>query len=302
MFGLTLFLAGLAAAAQAADAGDIFPCDKLGDGGFRIFEGIGPLAERKPAVPLRLKKGARFRRETYPLLTRWLTFDDQALATEAGKFPPMAFRAFRIDGERRYCTSMFRESVFGPRVADGNFHLRCLYDQDGDGRLDSYRAHGELVSYNMRTGKTGRPSGNTPPRRALPKPVTLIETGSTSDPNPAFAPRITEDLKVTKIGPGEVTLAAVAEVSTLPAGSGLRGVGKGRTMTVPLREGLWTSPDGRTLELSRKGSEWFALLGGEPRSTAGLQCGGSVVVTGTQFTILSEGGMSVIERRSVPAQ
>jgi hypothetical protein len=293
---IEIFLAGLMVVAQAAvaSAGE-FPCDKLADEGYRIFEGIGG-AEAGSAEPVRLKKKALLARDRHPLATRWLTLDDQALATDGAKLPSLSFRAYRIDNSTRFCTSTHRDGVFGPRTQHGQFLLRCLIDQDGDGRYESYRAHGELVSYNSRTGKTGAASGIVPQARALPKPVALTESASAKDPNPAFAPRIFSELRVVDITDQSVTLSSAAHVAMLPGSFGerFRGSEEEGTFTVPLREGNWTSPTGRTFQFSRKGKAWYAASSGPAPSPAKLQCGGSVVAIGDKFTIMSDGGMSVV--------
>ncbi len=295
MAGITSFFAAFLAAAQALAGADSFPCEKLGEEGVRIFEGIGPAAEPVAIAPIRLKKGVLLARERYPLTTRWLTFDDLDFATDGGKFPALAFRAFRIGGKSSFCTSTFRENVFGPRQ-DGSFLLRCLVDEDGDGRFESSRAHGELVSYNMRTGKTGRPTGIVPPLRPLPKPVALVENEAATDPSPFFVPRIVSELRVRGVGPETLTLVAATEVAMTPGPGGGRveGGGDEQVMILPLREGSWTSPSGRTILLSRTGKDWHARLSGAAPAPARLLCGGSVVGTGTLYSIMSEGGMSVV--------
>jgi hypothetical protein len=302
MAGITAFFAALLVTAQAVAAGgDSFPCDKLGEESVRIFEGIGPAAEPAAAAPVRLKKGALIARERYPLVARWLTFDDLALATDGGKFPAVAFRAFRIEGKPSFCTSTVRENVFGPRQ-DGTFLLRCLVDEDGDGRFESSRAHGELVSYNMRTGKTGRPTGTVPPLRPLSKPVALVENEAARDPSPLFAPRIVSELRVRAIGPETLTLVAATQVvmSPGPDGGRVEGGGDEQVMTLPLREGSWTSPSGRTILLARQGKDWHARLSGAAPAPVRLLCGGSVVTTGTLFSIMTEGGMSVVRGPDAP--
>jgi len=295
-------LAAAMAAQPAADQPGAFPCGSLGNEGYKIFEGIGAPAEPPTAAPVRLKKNALLAVERYPLETRWLTFDDAALASDGGKLPPIPFRAFRIDGSRAYCTSTWREAVFGPRNQDGNYLLRCLVDEDGDARFESFRAHGELVSYNMRSGKTGKPTGAVPPTRRLPKAVALVESAAVRDPNAAFAPRLVTELRVVKLTAQDVTLGLETQVAMLPGRSGerFRGAGDVQTMTVPLREGTWTSPAGTSIVLTRNGRDWFAAVAGRSGPPARLQCGGSVVDTGTMFTIMSEGGMSVVSRRNLP--
>jgi hypothetical protein len=288
------------AQAAAPEPVQPFPCEKLEEEGLRVFEGIGPAAEAPAPAPILLKKKALLLRTRHPLLTRWLTFDDAALATDGGKLPPLAFRAFRIAGKVTFCTSTRRESVFGPNAQDGNFLLRCLVDEDGDGRYESHRAHGELVSYNSRTGARGKPTGAVPPLRALPRPVRLVESDAVKDPNAAFAPRILSELRVAAITDSDLVLAASSQVVMLPdpVGGRFRG-GEADRITVPLREGTWTSPAGQTLVLSRKGKAWYARPA--PAAVPGaLLCGGSVVATGSAYSIMSEGGMSVIGRSSLP--
>ena len=301
MISMSFIVAGLLSAAQAtAVSGPGFPCERLQNEGFRIFESIGA-PEAQPSAPVRLKKKALLARERHPLTTRWLTVDDQALATEGGKFPAVPFRAFRIDGKPSFCTSVHRDSLFGPSTQDGQFLLRCLIDQNGDGRFDSFRAHGELVSYNSRTGKSGEPTGVVPAVRPLPKPLALIESAAAKDPNPTFAPRIFSELRVQAMTDQAVTLESNSHVAMLPGSFGerFRGSEEAETITVPLREGSWTSPSGRTILFSRKGKDWYAAMAGGGASGAALQCGGSVVAIGDKFTIMSEAGMSVVRRADI---
>jgi hypothetical protein len=296
MINFSFIVAGLLSAAQAASVGGGFPCEKLRDEGVRVFEGIGA-PDAQPSAPVRLKKKALLARQRYPLTTRWLTLDDQALASEGGKFPAVPFRAFRIDGKTIFCTSAHRDSLFGPRTQDGNFLLRCLIDQNGDGRFESFRAHGELVAFNSRTGKSGEPTGAVPGVRPLPKPLALVESPAAKDPNPGFTPRIFSELRVAGVTDQAVTLQSMSHVAMLPGSFGerFRGSEDQETWTVPLREGSWTSPSGQTILFSRKGKDWYAALaGGAAASGATLQCGGSVVAIGDKFTIMSEGGMSVV--------
>lgn len=298
-----LIVLAVAMAAQSTGAATAdFPCERLGDDGYRIFEGIGAPAGAQAPAAVRLRKGAVLAAERYPLQSRLLTFDDSALATDGGKVPALPFRAYRIDGKPTFCTSSWRETIFGSRDRDGNYMLRCLFDEDGDGRYERFRAYGELVSYNMRTGKRGQPSGSEPTRHDLPKAVALIESESVRDPNAAFAPRIVSEIRVGKVTANEVTLRFISHVATLPGRSGeiFRGASEPETVTIPLREGNWSSPAGRSIALSRKGRDWYATAAPASGSTARLLCGGSVVDTGTSFTIMSDGGMSVIGKDIPP--
>ncbi len=277
-----------------------FPCDKLGDEGFRVFESIG--SESQPAAPAQVKRKALIARTVLPLSSRWLTLDDAALATDRGKLPAIAFRAYRIGGTLTYCTSTRRDALFGADDRSLHFLLRCLIDADGDDRYEAFKPHGELVPYNSRTGKTGTGTGIVPQARPLPKPVALIESSAAKDPNPAFAPRIVSELRVAAVSETELVLGATTQVSMLPGGSGerFRGSQDEARITVPLTEGEHALPDGRALRLARKGKGWTAVSGRAAR-IADLQCGGSVVAIGDRYTIMSDGGMSVISAANLPA-
>jgi len=298
---LIVLAAAMTAQSTAAATMD-FPCERLGDEGYRIFEGIGAPTEPQAPAAVRLRKGALLAAERYPLQSPLFTFDDGALATDGGTVPALPFRTYRIAGKPAFCTSTWRETIFGPKDRDGNYMLRCLFDEDGDGRYERFRAYGELVSYSMRTGKRGQPSGSVPTRHDLPRAVALIESASVRDPNAAFAPRIVSEIRVGKVTANEVILRFISRVATLPGRSGeiFRGASEAETVTVPLREGNWISPAGRSIALARKGTDWYATVAPASTSTALLLCGGSVIDTGTSFTIMSDGGMSVIGKGNPP--
>lgn len=301
MRGYELIAATMLAAAQpAGEPAASFPCDKLPEGAL-LFEGVGAPTGPAATAAVALKKGARLTRHTYPLATRWMTLDDNVLATDGGKFPPIYFRPVWAEGQRRLCTSTVRDNVFGTPRSDGTYLLRCLVDQDGDGRFESSRAFLELVSYNLRTGKTGKPSGGIAPTRPLPKPVGLVEGGAGGERGPAWTPRVVEDLRVIEMTEAEVTLASRGFVQRgAGAGGSLSGKGVGETFTLPLREGRWSGPDGLELVLSRKGKAWLASPAGSPRSGARLQCGGGAVQTGDEITLMTEASMNVLSSRPVP--
>jgi hypothetical protein len=212
----------------------------------------------------------------------------------------MSFRSFLINGRPRLCTTTLRESVFGPPNADGDFLLRCLLDRDNDGRFESFLAYADTVRFNRFTRRVEEPSNSFAQVRLLPKAVGLIEHRP-QDRKTDLIPRVIEDVRIAGITADRMTLAARAWVAMGPGSDRALGSGgKGPTLDVPLREGIWTSPGGARLQLSRKGKDWFALALAPGRSSARLQCGGAVVATGTDYTIMSETGMSVVTEPRPP--
>lgn len=275
-----------------------FPCDDLGSGGYRVFEGLGPPAPARASGPVRLRRNAVLASEQRLLEVRWLTLDDSNLATGGGALPPVPFRAYTIDGQRRYCTTTVREELFGPAVGPGRFLLRCLTDADDDGRYEGFQAHGELVRINARSGRAGLPTGATPPTGTLARSVRLIEAPEVRDPDPGYAPRVRAELRVARVNATEVTLRHINQVDMYPANLPryLRDAGDFRTLTLPLREGAWTAPDGWTILLERDGRQWQATVSDSWGAQASLQCGGSVVDTGTHYVVMGDGGMAILAK------
>jgi len=297
---LVATLAALGEAAAAAQAVD-FPCARLNDGGTRIYEAIGPRIAAKSASPVRLKRNAVLADDRHDLQTRWRTPDDTALSTDGGTARPLAFRTYRIANMSTPCTSMSRDTLFGPRNRDGSYALRCLFDTDGDGLFDAFRAHGELVSYNSRTGAIGKAAVTAPPTRPLPKPMRLADGGT--DPSPDFAPKVLSRIRVGKLTKDSAELIFASGVTAGPEiFGGLLGRPGGQSVQMPLREGDWTGPHGARLTLTRKGGDWYASVpdgyGVPPR----LQCGGSVVEVGDSFTVMTDGGMSMFSRTNLPVE
>ena len=284
------------AAAQVAS----FPCEQLGDSGTRVFDAVGPAAAPRSSAPVRLRKNALLARERFPLEAASFTFDDAALATDGGTLPALSFGAYRIGGALRFCSQESRDGVFGPRNRDGMYMMRCLVDSDGDGRFEGFRAHGELVPIS-RSGKTGAPTGIVPPLHPLPRPVALVRSAAAPDAQLRDAPRLVVETRVSGLTATAATVRTRAQVMIYPGQSDERiGADYESVAAIPLREGRFELGFGRTILLARNGKSWQALLGGSTSAPAELQCGGSVVAVGSTFTILRDGGMSVLSRRPLP--
>jgi hypothetical protein len=248
-----------------------------------------PLVKRKPIA-----------RERFDLVTRWYTLADQGLATDGGKLPSVPFRAFRVGAERRLCTAHARETLFGKPLADPNFMLRCLVDADDDGRFEGYQASAELVSYDMRTMARGKPAGTLPPVRSFEKPITLVEASGLTEPNAAFAPRIVAEARVAEITSDAVIIERKMQVAMLPGRSGerFRDWADAERWTVPLRQGLWTAPDGTLLELVQGAKGWMVAAPKGWFAPPRLACGKSVVELPHSIAIVGEGGMAVLAKPS----
>jgi len=264
-----------------------FPCAELDRGEPRIFSDLAPNSAESVDMPVAVRRGAILARQERLFLSEWMTVADTALATASGTTSPILFRPYRIAGAKRFCTMTQRDDIFGPPPAAGNYLLKCLVDADGDGQFEAFRRHGELVSYNLRTGERGSPSGIVQQDQPLQVPFALVPTSMPKTPMMGFEPRLQSRLDIIKMDKAEITLRWRTQVSTEPGKAKFRGGGFEERHVMPLQDGARAALGEYTVELHQTGRKWTATASPDEQQAEYRVCDGSVLQAGGLFWIVS---------------
>lgn len=293
-----LALAGLPAfSAQGQDASDL--CAKFSRSEPQIFSGAVLRNTTLTSTPISMKKGAVLLTETYDLKTDWLTVSDANLSTEGGTRTPIEFRLFLINGVRQYCAEMARDNIFGTWPGPDNYFLRCLVDKNGDGKYEAFHRYGELVPYNMRSGKAGPPSGETVQDRPLAVPVTLIPLASV--PTALSKPVALIQVSISGLTATEARFRLAAKMGDGPDDEKFRSYdgGKGIEQTVALQDGSSFQFNGYVITLHQDRSKWGATTQPAAGPSVKLLCSGSIVEAAGDYSLFFAGGRTTLDGNSV---
>lgn len=151
-----------------------FDCTQIGEGEYRIYQGLGEPKPRTPVGPIKIKKGTVIAYEDRALLTEWYKPQNGAGGVIAYKQTQIVFSHYLINGLTKFCSSQRHADVFGAGETSQHYSLRCLSDKDQDGSYDTFRRYGELVSYNSQTGKMGAATGVLQTDQPLVQPFKLV--------------------------------------------------------------------------------------------------------------------------------
>ncbi len=299
MIEMSWMLAALAAAAAAPASGD-FPCDKIG-GVVELFDGFEEGSAPSPGAVEVRKKAILFERRQ-GLVASSFTLSDAALANSGGtSAAPVLFRKYRSGAETLFCTGTRSEALFGAGDAKIQFMLRCLVDKDGDGAFESFVHKGQLVPYNMRTGRTSAPTGEAPRFLPLPRPVTLVPAPAPARPDPFSSAEVLTRISVARVDGDKVELRFSGGVGRGPSSLADRMIGGAETIiAVPMTDGAEVPMLGTRIRFARRDGKWTAAVldgfGRPPR----LLCSGAVIEAGDTFTIMTPGGQASYARADLP--
>jgi len=285
--------------AQAQSSSEL--CAKLSRGEPYIFSGIALRSAASTAAPVPIKNKAALLVAIYDLKNDWFTASDTVLATDGGNKTPVEFRPFLINGARQYCAEMFRANIFGTLPEADNYLLRCLVDRDGNGRYEAFHRYGELVPYNMRTGKAGEPSGQTEHDRPL---ATLIELVPLAAPSKSFRkPVVLTRISVATVSSNEMTLRLSAKIGAGPDDEKFRSyeAEHGLEQVVPLQGAASISFHGYEIALRQDGKNWVATTRPTGELPVALLCSGGIVEAGGNYSLFHAGGAATLNGDSVRA-
>ncbi|MEH3123499.1 MAG: hypothetical protein PGN16_16270 [Sphingomonas phyllosphaerae] len=269
-----------------------FPCAILGKTEARIFEGFEPASEPKGNLkPIKVRKGAVLGEEKRAIRTGWMMIDPPSSSTKSS-LSPMAFAPYMIGSQTHLCTSMFRSEVFGQTEDQNNYLLRCVLDADKDGRYDHFHRYAELVSTNLRTGKSEKGKGVEQSDNALPQAFRLVTLADgAAIPNAAFEPRVVQRLAIQMVSKDEMIVGLASDVSILPDAFDARRNEAAQRITIPLRDGAEGKIGGWEVTVQQAGGGWTATAHANPSiPPATFTCDGAVVVTGDAYTVVGPGG------------
>lgn len=284
-----------------------FPCAILGKTEARVFEGFEPASASKGNLkPIKVRKGAVLGEEKRPIRTGWMMIDASSSSTKLS-LTPMVFAPYIIGSQTHLCTSMFRAEVFGETDDHNSYLLRCVLDADKDGRYDHFHRYAELVSTNLRTGKSEKGKGVEQTDNALPQAFRLVTLADgTAIPNAAFEPRVVQRLAIQAVSKDEMIVGLASDVSILPDAFDVRRKEAAQRITIPLRDGAEGKVGGWTITVQQGGGGWTVTAQADPSMPpASFTCDGSVVVTGDSYTIVGAGGsktLSLAQALSATAQ
>ena len=284
--------------ANAADNPKL--CAELSRGEPYIFSSIVPRVPANTATPVPIRKGAALLIAIYDLKNEWFTVADTALATDGGTKAPVEFRPILIHGTRQYCSEMARDKIFGTWPGPDNYLVRCLIDRDGDGRYEAFHRYGELVPYNMRSGKVGDPSGQTVHDRPLVAPIELIPL--TNPVKSSRQPIVLTRLTVTAVSPSDMTLRLSAKIGDGPDDGKFPGYDaeRGPEQVVPLQEGSFPV-HGYEISLRRDGKGWAAITLPLNEPPVALSCSGGIIEAASNYSLFHAGGSVTLDGDSVRA-
>lgn len=277
-----------------------FDCGPLNEGVFQIYGGIGrPIDEKPNDRPKRIKRNKVVLDET-----RGLWFETFKPAGGVGGVIPykrsqMTLSKYLVNGQEQLCTSSRHEDVFGEEEKEQKFGLRCVKDSDLDGRFDTFRRYGELVSYNFDTGERGVATAPPQVDQPLVQPFRLEETASQIPKSTRTNKTLRSILHITGFTRERFTLRFSTSVSirgSIEKARSIRERAPYSEQTIPLVDGATAIIGGVEARISRRSSKWNISVPQGLTDEAKLVCGGAALQTNSSIVVFTAGGLATIRR------
>lgn len=281
-----------------------FTCKEVSSRDLRVYRSLGLPVNKVQTASVKVKKGAVIVDEERAFLADWFKPEGGVGGVIPYKQPQIVFSLYLIDGQERVCSTQRHEDVFGSGEEKPQYLLRCLQDADGDGRFDTFHRHGELVSYNPYSGKTGTATGTPQVDHPLVQPLKLVTTEDPAVATARFAPILRSVVQILDVTKNSLTLRATSQVAGMAFDPKRRPVDDQIPSTeieVPLNDGAEVLIGPTRVHIARTSSGWEVSAPDGFVNEAKLICGGTVLETPQTFTIFQGGGFGVL-RRSEDAQ
>jgi hypothetical protein len=288
--------------ASAAAAQDSFDCKQIGNGEYRVYQGLGDPKPQTPIGPVKIKKGAIIAYEDRPLLTEWYKPEGGVGGVIAYKQPQIAFSHYLVDGQEKFCSSQRHSDVFGAEEMVQQYYLRCLSDSDQDGKYDTFHRYGELVSYDFRTGKTGAATGAVQTDQSLILPFKLVSLENVTSQSRYAEKVLRSMIDISELSKGSVTLRVASQATN-------KGFDEGKPtqferspsteVVLPLIDGSVAMLDGTKVRVNRASSRWAISLPEGFATDARMICSGIALETPQSVSVFGGSSMYVLSRKAL---